>query len=183
MSNMEPPKTNPSCPICRAISGQDRAKKIYEDDKVVALLSDTPCTVGHVMVASKDHHPIIQEVPDPVVAHIFKVASKISSVVFEQLGAHGTNLLVRNGIPAGQEFAHFMVHVVPRRENDGLPIKWQPMEVSDEQLSTLELQLKEQASGMGAFEKEKQKPIEIKKEENVMAGDEDYRIRHLNRLP
>jgi len=174
-------KTNPDCPICRAITGD--AKKVYEDDKVVAMLPENPCTAGHIIVVTKDHHPIIQEVPDPIVAHAFQVASKMSTVVFEQLGAHGTNLFVRNGIPAGQEFAHFMIHVIPRRENDGIPITWQPAEASEEQLSTMELQLKEEASGIGAFEQEKEGPIEIKKEEQVISGEEDYRIKHLNRMP
>lgn len=178
---MEQQKTNPDCALCRAI--KEGSKKVYEDDKVVAMLSETPCTPGHVVIAPKNHSPIIEEVPDPVVAHAFQVANKLSTVIFEQLGAHGTNIFVQNGVSAGQELPHFTVNVIPRRENDNLPIQWQPTEVPEDQLSTLELQIKEESKNIGAFEQEKQAPIEVKKEEQVISGEEDYRIKHLKRLP
>lgn len=31
-------KTDPECPFCRIIQGEDEAHKVYENDKVIAIL-------------------------------------------------------------------------------------------------------------------------------------------------
>ena len=44
----------------------------------------------------------------------------ISNAVLRSLGVQGTNIIVQNGIAAGQKAQHFMVHVIPRKERDGI---------------------------------------------------------------
>lgn len=176
-----------NCPFCHIIAGNEASKKIYEDEKIIAILDLNPANMGHVLVMPKEHYPIIEQVPDPIVDALFKVANRISIAVFETLKTEGTNIIVSNGIAAGQKAAHFMIHVIPRTQNDNINFNWKPKQLSEEEMSTVELELKEQAKRIGEFEKEKPKPITIEeKTEKIpekVGKEENYLIKQLERIP
>ena len=136
---------------------------------------------GHVVVLPREHALTNEQVPDAIVGHMFQVVNKVGMAVFEAIGAQGTNVLVQNGVAAGQTQNHSMIHVIPRFENDGAQIGWQPKQGNEEELSTLELQFKEHTKSVGIFKKEKPKPIEFEAPEE--ASEEDYRVKHLRRIP
>src|SRR3989338_5285393 len=104
----------------------------------------------------KNHYPILEQVPDIEIGRLFQASNKISSAIFESLGVQGTNIFVANGIPAGQTVAHFTINVIPRKENDGINLQWQPKQLNEEEISTIELKLKEQTKNMGLFEEEEE---------------------------
>ena len=173
-----------NCEYCQIVTGAVKAKKVYEDDKVLAILSPMPASMGHIIVFPKEHVPILENVKDSIVAHMFIIANKLSIAVFDSIGAHGTNIIIQNGIAAGQKVAHVCMHIIARRENDGLNLMWQPKSLSEEQMSTVELQLKEAANAIGEFEKEEKIPVDLdkKKEIKEIKGD-NYLIRQLKRIP
>ena len=173
------------CPVCSAVE-DITIEKLYEDDKCVAFLNPKPVLAGHILVIPKEHQPIFEQVPDFVTSHLFRVANKISTALFEGLQPQGTNILVNNGIAAGQDSAHFMIHVIPRKEGDRLNLQWQPKHLTEEEVSTIELQLKEEAAKIGEFQKEKEAPIELKdKKESIgkEEGEDNYMVRNLRRIP
>ena len=177
-------KSREGCIICGIIAGRIPSKKVYEDDLVMAVLDVNGSNPGHCFVMPKNHYPIIEQVPDPEIGKLFQVSNRISTAIFESLGAQGTNIFVANGIPAGQTVAHFTINVIPRKENDGINLQWQPKQLSEEEMSTVELKLKEQSKNIGNFEREKKiakvaasKPVEISGEE------EEFFSRQLRRLP
>lgn len=170
-----------SCEICEQI--KSRKGLLYEDSEIVAMLAPKPTSVGHVYVVPKKHTPILEQIPDPVIGNMFAKANKISMASFESLGVQGTNLLIQNGLPAGQHHSHCILHVIPRREGDGLNLMWQPKQLTEEEMSTAEIQIKENTGQVGIFEKKKEKPIEIEKPKEIEDKDEDYRTKHLERLP
>lgn len=170
------------CELCKMIA--EKKNLLYEDEKVVALLSALPSTMGHIIVAPKQHAPIFEQIPDFVVSELFMKANKLSIACFEALGAEGTNLIIENGIAAGQKSAHACLNVIPRKENDGLNLLWKPKQLSEEQMSTLELKIKDESKKIAPFEKEKPKPIEIKKPEEIKpTKEENYLIKQLRRIP
>ena len=173
------------CAVCRVIEDAN-THKLFEDEKCIAILNPQPSSPGHVLVIPKEHQPIIEQVPDFIVDHLARVANKISIAIFESLNAQGTNILINNGIAAGQESAHFMIHVIPRRDGDNLNFQWQPKQLNEEQVSTIEMQLKEESQKIGGFVKEKAAPIELKEEAEVIEqGDEEenYLVKHIHRIP
>lgn len=168
------------CEICGRI--KNKSNLLFENEKVVVMLADRPATPGHMFVLSKEHAPIIEKVPDPVVQEMFVVANKVGISVFESLGAHGTNVLIQNGPAAGQKQNHAVLHVVPRFEKDNLQLSWQPGEqASEESLSSIESLIKAQTGTVGVIEKEKAKPIEETAAEEI--PEEDYRAKQLKRIP
>jgi diadenosine tetraphosphate (Ap4A) HIT family hydrolase len=125
--------------------------------------------------------------PDYEVGEMFGKVNKISTAVFESMGAQGTNIMLQNGVAAGQNFSHLMVHVIPRREGDSINLMWPPKQLSEEEMSTVELKLKEGAKDIGEFKKKAPKPIEMDKEAEQIKqpeGDEEnYLIKQLERIP
>ncbi len=166
------------CMFCDLM--QKKSNLLFESDKVFAMLSPDPSTAGQVSVLPKVHAPILEAVPDFVVAEMFKVANKVGIAVFEGLGAQGTNLLVQNGPTAGQKHNHVILNVIPRFENDHFPIGWNPKPAPEEELSSLEGKIKDETKNVGLFEKEKARPVEIEGPQEVK---EDYRIKALRRIP
>ncbi|MBL7054420.1 HIT family protein [Candidatus Woesearchaeota archaeon] len=174
-----------SCLLCQIIEGKIASKKIYEDDLVLAVLDVNGANPGHCFVMPKNHHPILEQIPDFEVSRLFQTANRISSAIFENLGVQGTNLFVTNGVPAGQTVAHFMIHIIPRKENDGINLEWAPKQLTEEEMSTVELKIKEQAKNIGDFKTGEEEKV-IKQPPpapSQSSEDDDYFSKQLERIP
>ncbi|MBW3004146.1 HIT family protein [Candidatus Woesearchaeota archaeon] len=158
----------------------EREQVIYEDEKLIAFLPKTAVAEGQITVVPKQHYRIFEEVPDAEVEHLFNVSNKLSALVFEVLGVHGTNIIVHNGTP-GQEVPHFSINIIPRTEGDGLNLDWKPEKFSDDDMQGFELLLKDGLKEKKEEEKKEElEDIEkIEKEE----GEENYLIKQLERMP
>ncbi len=173
-----------SCIVCQIASGRIPSKKVYEDDLALAVLDINGANPGHCFVFPKNHYPILEQVPDAEIGKLFQAANKVSTAIFESLGVQGTNIFVANGLPAGQTIAHFTINVIPRKENDGINLQWQPRQLSEEEMSTVELKLKEHTKNIGHFEKEKKAPKAHAPKQVVLSDEEEeYFSKQLRRLP
>lgn len=171
------------CDVCKILHNKDSFKLIYEDEICFVILHESPAIEGHSLVIPKKHVPILEELDDKITGHIFNIANKISTSIFETLGSSGTNIMINNGISAGQELPHVLLNVLPRKENDGINLEWPAKKASDGELKTAQSIIKSMAefifSGKDALPE-----IKIKKEErHETKGNEDYMIKHLKRLP
>ena len=176
--------TRDTCLVCQIVGNNIPSKKVYEDELVMAVLDVNGANPGHCFVMPKNHYPIIEQVPDIEIGRLFQVSNKISSAIFESLGAQGTNIFVANGIPAGQTVAHFIINVIPRKENDGINLQWQPKQLSEEEMSTVELKLKEHTKNIGYFEKEEKKArVKAPKPVILSEEEEEYFTKQMRRLP
>jgi len=109
-----------NCIFCQIAKGAVNAKKIYEDDKVIGILDINPANPGHTLLLPKEHYMILPQMPDELVNYIFVIAKGISNALLRAVGATGTNIFIANGVGAGQRAPHFMVHIIPRIDNDGI---------------------------------------------------------------
>lgn len=172
------------CVICQIIEGQIPSKKIYEDDDVVAILDFNGANPGHSFVIPKQHIPILEQIPSHLAGKLFNVANKISSAIFETLKVQGTNIFVANGVPAGQKVAHLMVNIVPRKENDGINLEWHPKQLSEEEMSTIELKIKDEIGNIGFGETSKpENKIEAKGVSEKLSGEDNYLVKQMRRIP
>ena len=131
------------CDYCEIGKGKIPSEVVYEDDSIVAVISETAASPGQISIFPKEHYTILELVPDLLVDHIFRVVNKLSTIVFETLGVQGTNIIVQNGISAGQGVPHFCVNIIPRREGDVLNFQWKPKQLMEEEMDTAYLVLKE----------------------------------------
>jgi histidine triad (HIT) family protein len=174
-----------TCIFCQAVKGKTKLKKVYEDDDSIAVLHPKPAAKGHVVMFSKNHYNIVEQIPDYEFGDLFKKVNKISSAIFEGIGAQGTNIMIQNGVAAGQEVPHVSIHIIPRSQNDGINFQWQPKQLTEEEMSTVELTLKKEAEAIGGFQKEKKKePVKLdKKKVKKLSGEETDLIKQLQRIP
>ena len=177
-----------SCLICQIVDNKIPSKKIYEDDLMLAVLDVNGASSGHCFIFPKNHYPIIEQVPDEEIGNMFQIANKLSGAIFETLKVEGTNIFVANGIPAGQTVAHFMINVIPRSQNDGINLQWQPKQLDEEEMSTVELKLKDQIQNIGVEKIETNKNTKPVPEESAQVSisdddEEDYIAKQMRRIP
>jgi histidine triad (HIT) family protein len=108
------------CIFCHIVSGKVQSKKIYEDDKVIGILDINPSNPGHILLLPKEHFQIMPLVPEDIISHLFIATKKLSQACLKALKCQGTTIFVANGMVAGQKAQHFMVHIIPRMEDDEL---------------------------------------------------------------
>lgn len=105
------------CVFCSIRRGEIKSFKIAESDEALAFMS----LEGHPLVAPKTHINENLEENIEAVTGTFKLASELVPFVKEAYLATGVNIVANIGESAGQEVAHFHVHVVPRRDGDKGP--------------------------------------------------------------
>lgn len=131
-----------NCIFCQIVEGKVQSKKIYEDEKAVAILDINPANPGHLLVVPKEHYLVMPQVPQKDLEHMAVVVKKLSHRLLTTLQVGGTQIFVANGSVAGQKAQHFMVHVIPRLVNDGVSLGIpEAEEVGVEELKKVKRQL------------------------------------------
>jgi len=108
------------CVFCKIIRGEIPSRKAYEDDKVISILDINPASKGHLLVMTKEHHPILPVIPGEVAAHMFRTTKHLVKALKQAMVTLRATIFIANGVVAGQQSPHFLYHLIPREENDGL---------------------------------------------------------------
>ena len=144
------------CIFCQIISGKVQSKKVYEDEHIIAILDVNPANPGHMLVMPKEHYSIMPQIPEDEIGHIFLVVKTLSNAALRILEVQGSNIIVANGIAAGQRAQHFMVHLIPRKEKDNVEFQIPQKTISEEKLTELRKTL---ARGLGTKTEEVKEKI------------------------
>lgn len=169
------------CDYCEIV--QEQRNIVYEDAQVVAAIKDTALVPGQITIFPKEHITIMELVPDFILQKCSVLANKVGMAVFEALGCQGTNVFIENGLAGGQKVPHFAIEIVPRTENDGIPLAWQPQQIAEDELEVTASILKEELEKPFKMKEEKkaeEKPAErIQQKENT----QNYLLKALRRMP
>lgn len=123
-----------NCIFCKIVRKEMDAKVVFEDDLCLAILDINPATVGHILLMPKEHFMMLPMVPDEVLGHLSVISKYLSDLLVETFSCEDVSVFMANGAAAGQQSQHFMMHVIPRYEGDGLDF-----DLSGERLSEAEL--------------------------------------------
>ncbi len=100
------------CVFCKIIDGRVPARKVYEDDHVVAFWDTRPASPIHILIVPKVHIPTLNDISenDQILAHIGAVAKTVAG----QLGVHesGYRLFINVNRGGGQVVFHLHAHLV-----------------------------------------------------------------------
>lgn len=107
-----------NCPFCAIVRAPEPAFPVLEDEATVAFLDHRPVFPGHALLVPRQHVGTLTDLPDPLVAPLFRSARLLALAVEEAMSAEGTFVAVNNRV--SQSVPHLPVHVVPRRRGDGL---------------------------------------------------------------
>lgn len=130
-------KSDPQCIFCKIVKGEIPSKKILETSHCLAVLDIYPASKGHAIILPKTHAVILPQVPAEVLADMAILVKKISDLAFKSFKPAGLNVFLANGQIAGQKMPHVLVHVIPRYENDGIPMKLPENQPNTEELETV----------------------------------------------
>lgn len=116
---------------------------LHETPSSIAFMSvDIPQNEdGHVLVIPKTRYPNLSLIPDETLKDILASIKKIGDAINTTHG--GYNVLLNNGLDAGQYMIHTHFHIIPRREGDGIKMEgWKHPEISREDFILLNEKLK-----------------------------------------
>jgi diadenosine tetraphosphate (Ap4A) HIT family hydrolase len=149
--------------------------KIYEDDLCTAVLADA--ALGHVRITTKKKAQHLHDLEPKEVSHLFKVSTYASTVIFQLLQLHGTNILINTLQP------QLTIDVVPRKQDDDIDLQWERKPMQQEELEQVAKQIKDKTDYIGV-----EKPsTEVKEAEKEELAEEEgvvnYLLKQLERIP
>ncbi|MEG0766827.1 MAG: histidine triad nucleotide-binding protein [Clostridia bacterium] len=104
------------CIFCSIAEGKIPAKKVYEDEQVLAFYDVAPQAPVHVLVIPKQHvaNPVEgKRLPDAVLAKLLRVAAEVAETL--DLKDRGFRIVINSGVDACQSVQHLHVHVLGGR--------------------------------------------------------------------
>lgn len=108
------------CVFCKIIKGEIPSYKIYEDEYTYAFLDIAEDVDGHTLIIPKNHVCNIFDCQQEDLNHMMITAKKIAHHYVKDCHFTGCNILNANGITAQQSVMHFHIHLIPRKEQDGI---------------------------------------------------------------
>lgn len=113
------------CPFCDIIRGRGKATLVHEWPDAIAFVPLKPVTPGHVLVVPRTH--VMEFTQEPwVSAMVMRRAAELA-VTLDPIAEY--NVITSAGPFATQTIDHLHLHLVPRREGDGLALPWHPAPV------------------------------------------------------
>lgn len=100
------------CIFCRIVSGEIPAKKIYEDDDVLAFHDAHPAAPVHFLVIPKRHIPSMADLRPEDAEVMGKAITVIGRLAREQGCTDGFRTIVNTGRVGRQEVYHLHIHVL-----------------------------------------------------------------------
>ena len=94
------------------IQGKLPAKKVFENERILAIEDTHPVAPVHILIMPKKEIPNIHSLERhdwPLIGEILEVAQKIAE---EKGVADGYRLLTNNGSDAGQTIFHLHFHLI-----------------------------------------------------------------------
>jgi histidine triad (HIT) family protein len=108
----------PLCVFCEIVYGREPATYHARLAGCTCFEPLNPVTPGHLLVIPDEHVPHALAQPW-ITGKVFEIAARIARDFDTDV-----NLITSAGWAATQTIDHFHVHIVPRREGDGLHLPW-----------------------------------------------------------
>ncbi|MBK8913548.1 MAG: HIT domain-containing protein [Phycisphaerales bacterium] len=121
----------------RIIRGEIPCHRVHEDALTFAFLDIAPLAPGHTLVIPRREVALLHELTGDEAAALARTAAQLAPRILAAVGASAYNLLQNNGSAAGQVVPHVHVHIIPRRDGDGLGYRWNARSAAAEELAAL----------------------------------------------
>lgn len=125
------------CIFCKILNGDIPSRKVFENERFIAILDAFPANEGHTLVIPKRHFENIFEIDEETISEAYKIAKNIAEKIKANMGIENINILQNNGATAGQSVNHFHIHIIPRIEKDTVTIKSEVVKISNERLDEI----------------------------------------------
>ncbi|NLA81001.1 MAG: histidine triad nucleotide-binding protein [Chloroflexi bacterium] len=99
------------CLFCKIIAGEIPAKKVLEDERVLAFEDVNPQMPVHTLIVPKNHYDNIGDnIPDEELGYVFNAVRKVAEL--KGISESGYRVTVNTNDDAQQTVHHLHVHVL-----------------------------------------------------------------------
>lgn len=103
---------DPNCIFCKIVAGQIPAKKVHEDDELLAFHDIHPWAPVHVLIIPKRHIVSMADVTDADAGLLGRMMA-LSPKLMRELGVvNGYRHVINTGADGRQEVMHLHLHVM-----------------------------------------------------------------------
>ena len=103
---------DPTCIFCKIIAGQIPAKKVYEDEHLLAFHDINPWAPVHILVVPKQHITSMEDVGDDHALLLGQMLA-VTPPLMRGLGVvNGYRHVINTGADGRQEVKHLHLHVM-----------------------------------------------------------------------
>lgn len=105
------------CIFCKIIKGEIPAKKVYEDEQVVAIEDIAPVAPVHILIIPRKHFVNaldLEPADHALVGHIYQTAAHLARE--KGISEQGFRIVSNNNAGAGQSVFHIHFHLLGGRQ-------------------------------------------------------------------
>jgi histidine triad (HIT) family protein len=115
--------TDKECVFCQIVARAIPTSIVYDDRRIMALMTVKPFNPGHTLVVPKRHCTNLGDLDDETGAHLFRIAKRAARAIRKSsLRCEGISLYMADGEP-DQKILHLHLHVFPRFRGDGFSLE------------------------------------------------------------
>jgi len=104
--------TDPNCLFCKIVAGRIPARKVYEDDEIIAFHDINPWAPVHILLVPKAHIVSMAEVLPEHQAVLGKMMVLVAQLMRELGVTGGYRQVINTGRDGGQEVMHLHMHAM-----------------------------------------------------------------------
>jgi histidine triad (HIT) family protein len=104
--------TDPDCLFCKIVRGEIPAKKVYEDEDVLAFHDVRPVAAVHFLLIPKAHVPTMYEVNMTHHRALGKMLALAGELARKEGATDGFRSIINTGRVGHQEVYHVHMHVI-----------------------------------------------------------------------
>ena len=100
------------CIFCKIVDGKIPAKKVYEDEDILAFNDISPARPVHVLVIPKKHITSLATADAEDTLVLGRILAKANEIAVEQGSPDGFRVIINTGRVGNQEVPHLHMHIV-----------------------------------------------------------------------
>ena len=104
--------TDPDCIFCKIVRGEIPARKVHEDELVLAFHDVRPQAPVHLLLVTKAHIPTLYEADMRHAEALGRMLALAGELARKEGAAEGFRIIINTGRVAHQEVYHVHMHVL-----------------------------------------------------------------------
>jgi histidine triad (HIT) family protein len=108
------------CIFCNIAKKETKEEIVMESKNFIALRDIHPRTPGHTLVIPKEHYVTLLDIPHNLGDELLEFTKEVAGSLLDSNYGTGVNIVMNNSKVAGQVVMHAHIHILPRKEGDGL---------------------------------------------------------------
>ena len=113
-------KSKDDCIFCKIVRGEIKSEIVKSGNSFIAIKDANPVAKGHLLVIPKKHYATLLDIPNNLGEELLGFIKELSSDILEKKEGDGFNIIMNNLEPAGQLVMHAHIHLIPRKDDDGI---------------------------------------------------------------